>query len=576
MKRFVLIDEECQGPFRRPTTVDTDRTRRSLQGIVIAVTVLLGLNSSLPIRAASDPTPPASSNGSPNGAAGSGSTVSAFTGETASLTYKLGADDLLSLKIARHPELDTAALVLADGTITLPRIGSVNVDGKTLIEAQNLLRQKYMEVFVNPEVTLAIKTPRVQQVQVFGAVNLPGPVEYKEGWRVTEALAKAGGLKVRPSWVRTTLSHNGGGTQSIDLESLLRKPEGPSNVFVQPGDVLIVSELPPQQIFVGGQVAKPGMYDLRDVDAKRGAIGVLEAVALAGGGTPKAALSQAYILRADHSGASATNGTTPAGAGGRRSEPIDLSRIQRADTPWDTGVTPPEGASPSTPGPPSGSGGSLTASDPASSTVLSSSMGAPPSTASPTESKTPDPFQPSGPSQSPNTLESSSPGGSSSAGSSPAIASSTPTAPSGTPNSPLSDVLLYPGDTLQIPESTAQIVVLEHVLKPGAFPIPEDRPTTLAMALALAGGPDARGRMSQVGVVRLEDPSQGLVPGAKPKLLTADMTALVTKKDFSQNIELKPGDVVYVAETKKPDWFGKVIPALSTATSLLFYAGVTF
>ena len=407
-------------------------------------------------------------------------------------TYKLGPEDVITIRVARHPEMDTEALVLEDGTVSLPRVGRRTVTGMTVLQVQEMVRKELLKVLRNPQVSVAIRTPRVELVHVTGAVNMPGPVPYKEGWRVTEALGKAGGLKLRPDWATLTLTRRQGGSQPISIDAILKSADSPENVPVQPGDVLVVNEIPPQMVFIGGAVAKPAMYDLREVDPKRGAIGVLEAIALAGGAlaggsttnnvVPQAALSKAYIDRADRTSSGA--GQTVA-SGQRRREFVNIALLQKAST-----ITP------------------------VSTTAVSQ--------AAPTE------------------------------------------------------VLLYPGDTLTIPESTARIVVTGNVRQQGAFLISEDRPITLYEALGMAGGPAPRAKMSEVGILRSPDPNN---PGVgTPTLIRADLKKLMSAKggaDPRQNPVLKPGDIIHVPETSKPDWFGKILPALGSIGNILYFGGLT-
>lgn len=407
-------------------------------------------------------------------------------------SYKVGPEDVLSIRVARHTELDTLAQVLDDGSITLPRVGRLVVEGKTVVEVQQLVQQALTKVLRKPEVSVAVQTPRVQVVYVFGEVNKPGPVDYKEGtFRVTEALGRAGGPRLNPNRLTMTLTKKNGGMQTLNPRQIMENADGAENVEVKPGDVLVVGEIPPQPIFVSGAVLKPGMYDLRDVDPTRGSIGVTEALAMAGGASAQAALSQAYVLRTEADGETTT--TQPAN-NSRRQEKVNILALQRAQ-----GL--------------------------------------------------------------PSTLTLPQPG-------TPAV-TVPETAPA--PSAGTSEVLLYPGDTLHIPESKAMFAVTGNVMKPGTFPLSEDRPMTLAEAVSLAGGPDKRAKLQEVGIVRTGDPSLG----GQTVIIKADLMALLKRGDARQNPQLQPGDVVYVPESSKPDWFGKILPGIGSIVSTLYLGGLT-
>jgi polysaccharide export outer membrane protein len=266
--------------------------------------------------------------------------------------YRVGPGDVLSVTVALEPDMSGTALILPDGTVSLPRIGSVKVADKTLPEVQALIQSAFVKALKNPKVSVGISQPRppkIEQVFVFGAVNAPGPVNLppdpKRVWRVSEALASAGGLKFRPDWIKLSVTSNKGGMQEISAEEILKNPEDKDNLPLSPGDAIVAQEIPSQPIFISGAVAKPAMYDLREVDPKRGSVGVLEALTLAGGPLPDAALSQAYILRAVRTSPSGSAPPTSAASvpdSLRQEERVNLAGFQNASASKETQATSPD------------------------------------------------------------------------------------------------------------------------------------------------------------------------------------------------------------------------------------------
>jgi polysaccharide export outer membrane protein len=100
------------------------------------------------------------------------------------------------------------------------------------------------------------------------------------------------------------------------------------------------------------------------------------------------------------------------------------------------------------------------------------------------------------------------------------------------------NVPLMAGDMMVIPESKDRIAVLGAVNKPGNYDLVEGM--KLADAIAQAGGNTTAGNLSQVGVIRLE--------GGKTKSVAVDLSRALGGQDMSQNIPLRPGDVVFVPE----------------------------
>ncbi len=104
------------------------------------------------------------------------------------------------------------------------------------------------------------------------------------------------------------------------------------------------------------------------------------------------------------------------------------------------------------------------------------------------------------------------------------------------------------GDELNVPEETVnRILVLGAVQRPGYYPYKE--PMTLADAVALAGGEiQTRTRFSRTEVIRRQigDPT-------KFYRIKADFVAFIRKGDSSQNVVLRPGDIVNIPTTNTPD-----------------------
>lgn len=105
---------------------------------------------------------------------------------------------------------------------------------------------------------------------------------------------------------------------------------------------------------------------------------------------------------------------------------------------------------------------------------------------------------------------------------------------------------LEAGDVVVVPESPLRrVFVLGFVARPGAYEIGEG--ARLHEAISLAGGPDRRAALESVGVIRQEVAPRGRVQ-------TFDLLRFLRSADASQNPVLQPGDVVFVPETRTPDW----------------------
>jgi polysaccharide export outer membrane protein len=89
--------------------------------------------------------------------------------------YVLGTGDQIQVDIFTVPELSASYRVLVDGTLSIPLIGVVNVQGLTLTEITDLLTQRYSTILTRPpEITVTLQAPRPVRVVVAGEVRRPG------------------------------------------------------------------------------------------------------------------------------------------------------------------------------------------------------------------------------------------------------------------------------------------------------------------------------------------------------------------------------------------------------------------
>ena len=89
--------------------------------------------------------------------------------------YILGPGDAINIIVSRElPELNTIANISGEGTIFVPKLNKLYVQGLTLNELTNLLNQAYKEYVKYPEVEMEIMKYRSVKVSIEGQVTNPG------------------------------------------------------------------------------------------------------------------------------------------------------------------------------------------------------------------------------------------------------------------------------------------------------------------------------------------------------------------------------------------------------------------
>ncbi|WP_345974716.1 polysaccharide biosynthesis/export family protein [Sulfurimonas sp. HSL3-7] len=92
----------------------------------------------------------------------------------------------------RVPDETTGLLVTREGTVDLPLIGSVKIEGYTQDEAAKYLMKEYKKYIRTPYVTVEIMN---QRIFLLGEVNTPGVVQVTNGtMNLIEAIARSGDL----------------------------------------------------------------------------------------------------------------------------------------------------------------------------------------------------------------------------------------------------------------------------------------------------------------------------------------------------------------------------------------------
>jgi protein involved in polysaccharide export with SLBB domain len=172
---------------------------------------------------------------------------------TANADYRLAPRDLVQFQVYNQPDMTTAQRVTANGDLRFPLVGTVNLAGKTLREAESLLEKQFKEggFFVNPQVILAVEQYGERYVAVLGQVKtperIPMAVETKS-MGMLQAITQAGGFTrvSRTDQVQVLRIHPDGKEEriTVNVDELLkpRTPESASEFQLVAGDVVFVPE----------------------------------------------------------------------------------------------------------------------------------------------------------------------------------------------------------------------------------------------------------------------------------------------------------------------------------------------
>jgi len=159
--------------------------------------------------------------------------------------YKIAASDTFDLTFPLSPEYNQLGVsVQPDGFVTLYGIGDTKVQGLTIPELTETLRQSYGKILHDPIISIVLKDFNKPYFIADGQVGHPGKYDLRADTTLTQAVAIAGGFtedakhsqvllfrRVSDAWVST---------QIFDLKKMEAKGDLREDPYLHPGDTLFV------------------------------------------------------------------------------------------------------------------------------------------------------------------------------------------------------------------------------------------------------------------------------------------------------------------------------------------------
>jgi polysaccharide biosynthesis/export protein len=253
-------------------------------------------------------------------------------------SYTLGAGDRLRVDIFNVPEYSGEFYVLGDGSINLPVVGAIPVQGLTVQKASGLLTNYFSRYVKRPIVTISVLAPRPVQFAIAGEVTrsgsytIPFTTDNRKFPTISQAIQLAGGTtqtaNLRQVQVRRAAT---GRIISVNIFDVLQRGNTSQDITLRDGDTIYIarsegvnaadrlrlagSNLANQdatvKVAILGEVGKPGTYTLRGESGGATAAGtggrvtpptLTEAIKIAGGSTASADLSRIKVRRNTRTG----------------------------------------------------------------------------------------------------------------------------------------------------------------------------------------------------------------------------------------------------------------------------------
>lgn len=157
--------------------------------------------------------------------------------------YIIGQGDVLVISLWKDESLTREVVVLPDGTISFPLIGTSVAEGRTVNELKSDIAQKIQRFVPDPVLSVAVKSVNSMYIYVIGRVNNPGRFVLNSNVNVLQALAMAGGLTpfAADNRIKIIRTVNGvSSTLNFRYGDVAKGQHLEQNIMLKRGDVIIV------------------------------------------------------------------------------------------------------------------------------------------------------------------------------------------------------------------------------------------------------------------------------------------------------------------------------------------------
>ena len=160
-------------------------------------------------------------------------------------TYRLGPEDVISVDVFNQERYSRKGITIPpSGRISLSLIpGGVFVNGKTVEEVAEVIKKKYDEYIIDPQVTVSLEKAASYRYSIIGDVAQPGIRLMNHRMTVTEAIAEAGGVLNTgdKSKIVVLRRQSTGVLAQIPVNvSAIYKGKAPDSTYLVPGDQIVV------------------------------------------------------------------------------------------------------------------------------------------------------------------------------------------------------------------------------------------------------------------------------------------------------------------------------------------------
>ena len=160
--------------------------------------------------------------------------------------YRIGPPDQLSINVLPDPAISRRATVRPDGYITFDLIGDVKAAGRTTREITEDIEKRIARYKRDARATVSVEIAQSNTISIFGEVTREGSLPLSQQTRVSDAIARQGGLSMLAWETRIRLIRSDGKTTTVSRIDMaaIQRGDLSTNVLLQGGDIVVVPATP--------------------------------------------------------------------------------------------------------------------------------------------------------------------------------------------------------------------------------------------------------------------------------------------------------------------------------------------
>jgi polysaccharide export outer membrane protein len=204
--------------------------------------------------------------------------------------YIIGPNDKFIIYLWGGVEESYPVTVSRDGSITLPRVGTLDVTGISFSELKDFLLHKFKEFYPDFEMSVTMEELRTVEVFLIGELENPGTYSLSPLSSVISALFVSGGPSKNGSMRNIKVFDKGELVKEIDLYEFFIKGTKGNDIRLQQGYSVFIPVIGPV-VGIAGQVKRPAIYEMKGEQT------IGEVIELAGGVLPTGHLQNVVVER---------------------------------------------------------------------------------------------------------------------------------------------------------------------------------------------------------------------------------------------------------------------------------------